>query len=461
MGKRVIVVGGGPGGYVTAIRAAQLGAEVHLVEKAHIGGTCLNVGCIPTKALLHTAQSYRTALDTSGGLTVQGAQVDWSAMMAHKATIVKRLVQGTTGLLRANGVKVHNGTATMAGKHTVKIDGKETLEGDIIILASGSEPTKIPFPGADLDGVVDSTGALSMAGCPKSMVILGGGVIGVEFAYLYRALGCEVTIVEMLPEILPPIDADISKTLHKELEQQGVKVLTGTKMLSAKKSGSGLGVQVSHAGKESTLSCEKLLVAVGRRPYTAALGLEAAGIATERGAIVVDEHFQTNVPGVYAIGDCNAKMMLAHAASAQGTAAVEHALGHPSYYNANVIPSCIYSQPEVGCVGMTQEQAKVAGVDYVVGHFPLAGNGKALIEGGEGGLVKIIAEKDTHQVLGAHMVGPRVTEIVGEMALAINSELTTDDVLATIHAHPTITEAVAEATHSIFGNAIHWPPKKR
>ena len=461
MSKKVVVVGGGPGGYVAAIRAAQLGAEVQLVENTYIGGTCLNVGCIPTKALLHTAQGYQNALDRSGGLLAENVRVNWAAMMEHKGVVVRRLVQGTAGLLRSNGVKVYNGTAVLSSTHSVQVDGKETLEADVIVLATGSEPAKIPFPGANLEGVIDSTGALSLSQCPKSILILGGGVIGVEFAYLYRSLGAEVTVVEMLPEILPHIDSEISEILRKELEHQGVKVMTGTKMLSAEKNGENLSVKVSTDGKEKTLDCEKLLVAVGRRPKTANLGLESVGVATERGAIVTDEHFQTNINGIYAIGDCNAKTMLAHAASAQGVAAIEYALTGRGYYNGNVIPSCIYTQPEVGCVGMTETQAKAGGFSCQVGRFSLSGNGKSLIEGGESGLVKIVADINTHQILGAHMIGPRVTEIVGELALAINCELTVEDVLDTIHAHPTITEAVHEAAHAVFGNAIHWPPKKK
>lgn len=425
MGKKVIVVGGGPAGYVTAIRAAQLGAEVHLVEKKNLGGTCLNVGCIPTKALLHTAQAYRAAKEPVGGVLAENVSVDWDAMMAHKGQIVNRLVSGVKGLLRANGVTVHNGTAAMSGPHTVSVDGKETIEGDIIILASGSEPAKIPFPGADLDGVIDSTGALNMPQRPKSMVILGGGVVGIEFAYLYNALDVDVTVVEMLPEILPPVDRDISAILRKDLVKQGVKILTGTKVLSAEKSGSALAVKVLADGKEEQIPCEKLLVAVGRRANTAALGLDKAGIQTERGAIVTNDSFQTNVPGVYAIGDCNGKFLMAHAASAQGMYVVENLLGEGGYYNAGAIPKCIYTQPEVSSVGMTEEEVKAAGIPYQVGRFQLSGNGKSLIEGCENGLIKVIADTQNHQVLGVHMVGPRVTEVICEATLAINSEFTT------------------------------------
>lgn len=461
MAKKVIVVGGGPGGYVAAIRAAQLGAEVHVVENMHVGGTCLNIGCIPTKALLHTAQNYLAALDTGCGIRAENVRVDWAAMMTHKDEVVKRLVGGVTGLFRSNKVTLHNGTAVMTGSHSVLVNGKEALTGDIIILATGSVSTAIKFPGSDLPGVIDSTAALSMKSQPKSMVLLGGGVIGVELACLYATLGTKVTIVEMLPEILPPIDTDISKILHKELENWGVTVLCGTKLQGAEKGPEGLSVKIAAAdGRESAVPCENLLVAVGRRPNIASLGAENVGIKTERGAIVTDEYFQTNLPGVYAVGDCNAKLMLAHAASAQGIAAVEHALGHESCYNSAVVPSCVYSFPEISAVGLTEEQVKVTGRSYSVGLFPLSGNGKSLIEGNQSGIIKLISADDTHEVLGAHMIGPRVTDMIAELALAMNAELTVEDIVNTIHAHPTVSESVGEAALAVFGNAIHSVPKK-
>lgn len=459
--KTIAVIGGGPGGYVAAIRAAQLGADVHIFEKERFGGTCLNVGCIPTKVLIHTAESYRSlALEAKHGLIVEKARVDWTALTRHKQAIVDRLVQGVGALLKANGVTVHTGKAVLKQGKNVGMEGKESIRADAVILATGSLPVTIPFSGYDLPDVMDSTAALSLAELPESIVIMGGGVIGVEFAYLFNALGVNVTVVEMLPRILPPVDGEISALLHKELEAQGITFLTSARIESAYKGSGKLTVTVDSKGKR-TLSCDKLLVAVGRKPNTVGMGLEDAGICLERGAVVVNEQFRANVDGIYAIGDCNAKIMLAHAASAQGIAAVEHALGHGGEYHGNTVPSCIYTFPEVAGVGMTEEQAKAEGIEYTVGRVPLGAIGKALIEGCEGGLVKVIVGKKYGEILGVHMLGSRATDMIAEAALAIGSELTVDDIAATIHPHPTMSEALMEASHDALGGAIHWPPKRR
>jgi len=458
--KTLAVIGGGPGGYVAAIRAAQLGAEVHIVEKERFGGTCLNVGCIPTKVLIHTAESYRSLpQEAKHGLIVENPRIDWPTLMKHKQAIVDRLVQGVAGLLKANNVTIHTGNAILKKGRVIDVDGKETIRPDAIILATGSLPVTLPFPGHDLDGVIDSTDALSMDKLPGSMVIMGGGVIGTEFAYLYNALGVKVTVIEMLSQILPPVDGEISALLRKELEAQGITFLTGAKVLSAAKKETELEISVESGGKQS-LVCDKLLVAVGRKPNTAGIGLEEAGIRLERGAVVADEHFRTNVDGIYAIGDCNAKIMLAHAASAQGISAVEHALGHGGGYRGNSVPSCVYTFPEVAGVGMTEEQTKAAGIEYKVGRVPLAAIGKALIEGGENGVAKVIADTKHGEILGVHMLGSRATDLIAEAAMAIGSELTVEEIASTIHPHPTMSEALMEAAHDALDGAIHWPPKR-
>jgi len=461
MKKRVVVIGGGPGGYVAAIRAAQLGAETHLVESDRLGGTCLNVGCIPTKALLHTAGLVRAIKEESGhGLAVDGVRVEWSALMNRKEQVVNRLVKGVAGLLSANRVSVHQGRAVLQDSRTVKVEGEksESLSADIIVLAVGSVPVRLDFPGADLAGVIDSTAALSLPRVPSSLVIIGGGVIGAEFAALFSSLGTKVAVVEMLPRLLATMDGQIASAIEKELKKMGVTVLTGAKLAEVRSNGGLLSARVTAGDKEETLAGEKVLVAVGRRPNTAGLGLEKLGIRLSRGAVEVNDNFETSVPGIYAIGDCNGRLMLAHAASAQGIAAVEHALGHRAAYNPRAIPSCLYTTPEAASVGLTEEEAGRQGLDYRVGLFPLAGNGKSLIEGCESGLVKIIAGARHGEILGAHIVGPRATELVGEMALAINLEATVDEMAATVHAHPTVSEALAEAALAFSGQAIHWPP---
>ena len=462
MAKKVIVIGGGPGGYVAAIRAAQLGAETHLVEKENLGGTCLNVGCIPTKALLHTSELYRMVKNSERiGLKGDSVTLDWPALLNRKQSVVRRLVGGVGGLLKANGVAVHKGVGEVAGVGTVKVHGdkEEVLTADVIIMASGSVPVKLNFPGADLPGVIDSTGALSLPKPPASMVIVGGGVIGIEIAALYAALDCKVTVVELLPEILPGIDSEIAATLKQTLVKEGVVFMNGAKLDSITQAAGGLAAKVMVGPEAKELVAETVLVAVGRRAYTDGAGLEAAGVKLERGKVVVDANYRTNVPGIYAIGDCNGLTMLAHAASHQGIAAVEHALGHAAVgHGQPIVPACIYTSPEAAAVGITEDKAKEQGIAYKKGVFPLAGNGKSMIDEGENGFIKILAGAKYGEILGVHMVGPRVTEMIGEATLAMRLEATVDELVTTIHAHPTVAEAIGEAALAVDGLAIHWPP---
>lgn len=462
--KKIVVIGGGPGGYVAAIRAAQLGAEVHLVENDRVGGTCLNVGCIPTKAILHTAETYQAlAAGKLPGILADNVRLDWPAVIGRKQVVVNRLVKGVEGLLKANGVTVHKGQASLKNATAVAVAGAAPLElaADAIILAVGSEPVKLNFPGADLPGVIDSTAALSLDAPPKSMTIIGGGVIGVEFAAMFRAFGAEVTVVEMLPQILPPVDSEIAALVRQDLAKQGVKFLTGAKLEKVAAGVGGLVASVQLDGQTKEITSQYVLVAVGRRPRTAGLGLEAAGIGLNRGAVTVDGNFRTAVPTIYAIGDCNAQTMLAHAASAQGAAAVEHALGHKPVYFGNIIPACIYTHPEVASVGLTEDALQKQGIQYKKGTFPLAGNGKAIIESGGAGLVKILSGAKHGEILGVHLYGPRATDLIAEGALAMRLEATVDELISTIHAHPTVSEAMAEAALAVDGLAIHWPPARK
>lgn len=459
--KKVIVIGGGPGGYVAAIRAAQLGAEVHLIEKQFIGGTCLNVGCIPTKAVLHAAELYQDILrGTAWGIEAEQVSVNWKGVMTKKQATVSRLVKGVEGLLRANGVTVHKGMATVQDSRRVAINDL-ALEADVLIIAVGSVPVMPSFPGSDLPGIIDSTAALSLSAIPNRLVIVGGGVIGVEFAALYRAFGAEVTVIEMMPEILPTVDREIAALVRKDLSQKGVKFLTSAKLTQVSQSGEQLVAEVTTGSSSQALTAEQLLVAVGRRPAIGGMGLEEAGIHLQQGKLAVNEHFQTNIPHVYAIGDCNGILMLAHAASAQGIAAVEHALGHPPAYFPQTIPACIYTKPEVASVGLSEEQAKERQLTYKVGKFPLAGNGKSVIESTGTGLVKILSGAKHGEIVGVHIFGPRATDLIGEAALAIRLEATVDELISTIHAHPTVSEALAEAALATSDSAIHWPPGKR
>ncbi len=458
---KVVVIGGGPGGYVAAIRAAQLGGEVTLVEKQYLGGTCLNVGCIPTKALLHSADLYEEAKEGAKyGVIAGDLKIDFTKVQERKQSVTKQLVSGVKGLLAANKVKVISGEAAFVGKDTIEVKtekGTDTIKADKFIIATGSIPAKPPIPGIDSKQCIDSTGALELKEIPKTMVIVGGGVIGVEIATLYSTLGCKVTIIEMLAEILPMMDGELTKMIRAKLAKKGVEINTGAKVLSFKDAGENVEVSVEMSdGTKKVFAGEKALISIGRRTNTATIGLEKAGIANDRGRITVNDKMETNVPGIYAVGDCVGQIMLAHIASAQGEIAAENALGHNSLFDAKTNPSCVYTKPEFASVGLTEEAAKASGIEYTVGKFPLAANGKSMIMG-EDGMVKIIAGKKYKEILGAHILGPRATDLIGELALAIALEATIDEVIATIHAHPTVAESIKEAALAVEKRAIHVP----
>lgn len=460
---KVVVIGGGPGGYVAAIRAAQLGGEVILVEKEHIGGTCLNIGCIPTKALLHTAEIYEEAVQGSDCGVIADVKLDFAKAQERKTAITNQLVSGVKGLLAVNKVKVISGAASFVSKDTIQVKtangGTETVKADRFIIATGSIPAMPPLPGIDSKQCINSTGALELQEVPKTMVIVGGGVIGVEIATLYSTLGCKVTIIEMLKEILPMMDGELTKIIRQKLAKKGVDIYTQAKVMSIKDDGVQALVTVETSdGKSNIFSGEKVLISVGRRTNTGTLELDKAGIINDRGRITVNDKMETNVAGVYAIGDCIGKIMLAHIASAQGEVAAENALGHDSIFDAKTNPSCVYTNPEFASVGLTEEKAKEQGIDYIVGKFPLSANGRSLIMGGEG-MVKFIAGKEYKEILGAHIIGPRATDLIAECALAIQMEATIDELIATIHAHPTVAEAVREAALAVDKRAIHMPNK--
>lgn len=462
--KRITVIGGGPGGYVAAIRASQLGAKVTLVEKERLGGTCLNVGCIPTKVLLHTSEiysEYKSSQDI--GLKISSVEVDWDKLQQRKTEVVNQLVNGVYGLLGSNNVELIEGSAEIIDKNKVKIVKKEgpsiILGSEGIIIASGSLPFIPPFGGINLDGIIDSTAALSLRKLPKKMVIIGGGVIGVEFATIFNSMGCEVTIIEMLPHILPPIDREIADMLHKNLIEEGIKIYNDAKVLSIEKTEKGLCANVMMSGKEFSVEGENILISIGRRANISELNLQAIGIECEKGCILVDDRMETSIKGIYAVGDCNGRNMLAHVASRQGEIAAENLMGIDSKMDYKVIPSCVFTKPELASVGLTEEQAVQKGIDYKVGRFPLTANGKSIIMNDFKGLIKIIADKKYGEILGVHILGPRATELITEGALAISLEATVDEIVNTIHAHPTVGEALKEAALDADNIAIHIPTK--
>ena len=459
---KIAIIGGGPGGYTAAIRAAQLNAEVTLIEKEMVGGTCLNKGCIPTKVLLHTSGVYQAAKNfESIGIKVTGTKLDWGEVQRRKTEVVNKQVKGVENLLINNNVKKINGEGSFINKNQIKVkesDGSQTIvDFDYGIIATGSKPVVIPIPGIDLPGVITSDEALNLTEIPKSMVIIGGGVIGSEFAEVFSAVGCKVTIVEMLPNIVANMDRDIVSTLVFKFENSGVEIYTDTKVVSISRTEEGLAVNTESAGKSRTFSAEKVLLAIGRKPVTDNLKLENAGVLTNKGTVAVNKNMQTNVSNIYAIGDAIGGVMLAHAASSEGIVAVESIMGMKPNIDFNTIPYCVYTKPELAGVGLTEDQARDKGYDVKVGLFPMSINGKAMIEDEQQGLVKYITDNATGEVLGLHISGPGATELIVEGALAVRLEATIEEITSTIHAHPTVAEALHEAAHAVHNKAIHMP----
>lgn len=463
----VLVIGGGPGGYVAAIRAAQLGGQVTLVEKDQLGGTCLNVGCIPTKSLLHGAE-YVNAVQAAKeyGIHLELKKVDWPAVVAKKDAVVNTLVGGVSGLLTKNRVRIIKGQAVFTGRKEVTVhtqDGSHlVLQAEKIILASGSVPAVPPIPGLNESKyTITSNQALSLDQLPERMLILGGGVIGVELACAFRAFGCAVTVIEALPRLVPSMDGEISLALAKSLEAQGIDLHLNSKVVQVNDLDGEVCVTVACEGTQQKYCAQKLLVAVGRRAHTSNLGLEQIGIQTDRGRVEVNEFLETSVPGVYAIGDCLGKVMLAHTASAQGERAAENAMGQKKAYAPQCCPACLYTFPEAAGVGLTEESAKENNLAFHIGKFPLKANGRTLITNGGAGFVKIIVGDELDEILGVHIFGPFATEMIGEAALAIEMEATVDELIETIHAHPTISEALREAALTSCNRAIHIPNRNK
>ena len=462
--KSVIVIGGGPGGYVAAIRAAQLGAEVTVVEKQYLGGTCLNVGCIPTKCLLHSAELVEQ-IKTQGkdiGVEVEGVKVNFPQVIAHKNAISKQLTSGVAGLLKLNKIKKVDGTAKFTGEkqlEVTKADGsKETMTADAIIVATGSVNAQPPIPGLkENPNCIDSTGALSLEKLPQTMVVIGGGVIGLELACAYAAFGTKITVVEAMDHMLPMLDGDLTKIGVAHMKKMGMDFHLECPVQSVESSPVGAKVVCKDkSGKTVSFEAEKVLVAIGRKANTAGLDLAAGKIDNDKGRILVNDKMETNVPGVYAIGDCVfGHAQLAHTASAMGEVASENICGLEAHYCEKTNPTCVYMEPEAASVGLTEEQCKAQGIAYKVGKFPMSANGKALILNGGEGLVKIIAGAEYGEILGMHIIGPRATDLIAEGALAIEGEMTLDEIVDTIHSHPTVTETMREAALNAEKRAIH------
>jgi dihydrolipoamide dehydrogenase len=462
----VVVIGSGPGGYVCAIKSAQLGLRTAIVEKREtLGGTCLNIGCIPSKALLHASEKFSEASHDLAvlGVKVGKPELDLKAMMAHKDAVVKANVDGVAFLMKKNKVDVFRGTGALSGPGKVVVKdakGVETvLETRNIVIATGSDIAGIPGVNVDIDEktIVSSTGALELAKVPKTLVVVGGGVIGLELGSVWNRLGSKVVVIEYLDKILGGMDGEVSKQFQRILAKQGMEIRLSSKVTAVTKSGKGASVTFEPVagGASETLAADVVLIATGRKPFVEGLGLETAGIETERGRIKTNSRWETNVVGTFAIGDVAAGPMLAHKAEDEGVAVAETIAGQHGHVNYDVIPSVVYTHPEVASVGKTEEELKAAGIEYVAGKFPFTANGRARAMNSTDGLVKFLADKNTDRVLGVHIVGQSAGELIHEAAVLMEFGGSSEDLGRTCHAHPTLSEAVREAALATFGKPLH------
>ena len=465
---QLIVIGAGPGGYEAAIRAAQLGLTTALIERRDVGGTCLNRGCIPTKAMLHSAQLYREAANFElFGLHTENTSFDWAKVHQRKNDVVVKLRTGIEQLIKANKIDFFNNSASILGKNDVQLDQGEVIRGENILIATGSVPARPPIPGLDLPNVVTSdellddphfTQADSLA---KEILIIGGGVIGVEFASVFSSFGCHVTIVEAMERILPTMDREISQSLNMMLKKRGVSIHTGAMVEKLEQDENGLVCHFTEKGKAQAVPAQQVLVAIGRRPNIQGLFAEGFEVACERGRIVTDENFRTSVDSIYAIGDVTSKIQLAHMASAQGICAVHIIAGQKPPIDLRYVPGCIYTDPEIASVGITEDEAKQQGIPVKKGKFLMTGNGRSLIDEQERGFIKVLAHQETDLILGAQLMCSRATDIVAELATAIVNGLTCAQLAGVIRPHPTFCEGVTEAVEDVHAMAIHLAPKKR
>jgi dihydrolipoamide dehydrogenase len=466
MEKDITIIGGGPGGYTAAIRAAQLGANVALIEAEDLGGTCLNRGCIPTKALYRNAQMINELKRASEfGIHLEGFTIDINEMMQRKQQIVDRLKAGVAQLIRANSIEFIVGKASLVSKDTVQVVGPQgsscIINTKNIIIATGSVPLKAQIEGINLPGIMTSDEILSGQSIPESLVIIGGGVIGVEFAGIFTALGAQVTIVEFLPRILANMDGEISRKLALSLKKRGIHIETDARVTQISKDNGSFHILTEGKGGISELCTDSVLISVGRMPNIEDLELERPGIEHDRKGICVDKNFQTNIEGIYAVGDVTGGQMLAHVAAEEGIAAVEHIMGIKGHVNRDVVPACVFTFPEIAAVGLSEEEAREKEISYISSKFLFGANGKALTLGEEEGFVKVLSDASTKQMIGVHIMGPHASDLIHEAVLAMEKNMTADDIAKVIHAHPTLSEALMEAASGIENQAIHMLPKRK
>lgn len=461
----VIVIGSGPGGYVAAIRCAQLGMKTAIVEKyPTLGGTCLNVGCIPSKALLDSSEHYHNASHTfkTHGIEVKGLKVDLDQMISRKDEVVKQNVEGIQFLMKKNKIDVHQGLGSFVNNTTVKVtkeDGSSSeIQGKNIIIATGSKPSTLPFIKLDKDRVITSTEALKLKEIPKHLVVIGGGVIGLELGSVYARLGAKVSVIEFMDSLIPTMDRTMGKELQKSLKKIGFEFFLKHKVTSVENKGKEVTVKAEDSkGQTIEVKGDYVLVSIGRRPYTEGLNAEAAGVKlTERGQVEVNDHLQTSVPNIYAIGDVVKGAMLAHKAEEEGVFVAETLAGQKPHINYNLIPGVVYTWPEVAAVGYTEEQLKEKGVKYKAGKFPFLASGRARASMDTDGLVKVLADAETDEILGVHMIGPRTADMIAEAVVAMEYRASAEDISRMSHAHPTYTEAFKEACLAATDNrALH------
>ncbi len=463
----VCIIGTGPGGYVSAIRAAQLGLKVAAVERDALGGICLNWGCIPTKAMLRSAEVMTTISHAADfGVDVDSVRLNYEKVVQRRNAVVRQLVGGVGSLLKSNGVQVVTGTARLVERGKVQVSGQEetTINAKNVIIATGSLPATVPIAGAAGSGVIDSDGALRLQQVPSSMLVIGGGAIGVEWSDIFNAFGSKITLVEMMPTLLPLEDEEMGQTLAKSLTRRGIDVHNEAKLeqIMDGDDGKKVGILTLKDGAQQRIEAECVLIGVGRKPNTENLGLDAIGVETDhRGFVQVDDHLQTNLPNVYAIGDVTGKQLLAHLASHQGITAVEIIAGQDKTMDYKVVPSCTYTHPEVASVGLPEKKARDGGYDVRVGKFPFAVSGRAMTYGATEGMVKIVSDAKYGELLGVHIIGHGASDMIPEAALGIRLEATVEDIIHTIHAHPTMAESIAEAAWAAEGSAIHLPKARQ
>ena len=457
----LLVIGAGPGGYPAAIRAAQLGLDVLIVEKSMWGGTCLNIGCIPSKALIEAGKTFEKIGKASAmGISVQGASIDMAQLQEWKGGIVKKMTNGVRGLCKGNGATLANGTARFTSATTAEItpaDGDAyTVTFKSAVIATGSVPIELPMFKFDEETILSSTGVLALDSKPDKVVVIGGGYIGLECGQMLDKLGVDVTVVELADQILPGFDKEIVRIVARRMKKAGITTLTKSKATAARKDGDGLIVSLDTPEGAKELACDKLIVTVGRKPYTSGLGLEAAGVATDdRGFIPVDGQLRTNVAGIYAVGDVTGNPMLAHRATKQGEVVAEVIAGKNVACDYKTVPAVVFTDPEIATAGLSEQEAKDKGFDVKVGKFPWAANGRALTLQDTDGFIKVIADASDNQVLGVAIVGPHASDLISEAALAVEMDAFVEDIGLTIHPHPTLGEAMMEAANKTLGHAIH------